>query len=33
MYSTYQRLSGNSVDCESNPTKNEKIIILGWWAK
>ena len=29
MYSTYQRLSSNSKDCESNPTKKEKIIILG----
>ena len=29
MYSTYQKLSGNFVDCESNPTKKEKIIILG----
>ncbi len=29
MYSTYQKLSGNFADCESNPTKKEKIIILG----
>tara|TARA_Y100001970_G_scaffold26558_1_gene32002 strand:+ start:14818 stop:18036 length:3219 start_codon:yes stop_codon:yes gene_type:complete len=29
MYSTYQKLSGNFADCESNPTNKEKIIILG----
>ena len=29
MYSTYQKLSGNLRACESNPTKKEKIIILG----
>ena len=29
MYSTYQKLLSNSVGCESNPTKKEKIIILG----
>ena len=29
MYSTYQKLEGNLSACESNPTKKEKIIILG----
>ena len=29
MYSTYQKLADNLSACESNPTKKEKIIILG----